>query len=95
MHAVTYEGIGVDFDALMRVIARVLRRPSGRALVAHETRMMASQRIAADGGDPAIAKLRRCATTAGLECATVYSDRPRFGFAASGQRSVLEFTFVA
>ena len=91
---VTYEGIGVDFHELMRVIATVLRRPSGRALIAHETRMMHNARLADDGGDLAVAKLRSCAAAAGLECAVVYDDRPRFAFAASGNRCVLEVCHV-
>ena len=47
---VTYEGIGVDFAELARVVSRVLRRPGGVALISHEARLTPGCKLAADGG---------------------------------------------
>jgi hypothetical protein len=67
------------------------RRGRARALIAHETRLLHSGKLAADGGDPAVAKLRHCASLAGLECSILHDDRGAFQLAHSSQRCVLQF----
>lgn len=100
---ITYEGIGVDFRLLIDVIVRLLRtsdpvssgglegkQQPACALVAHETRLQDSQgKLAADGSDPAVAKLTRFAADAGLACSLVHDDRGRHQFACTGQRCIL------
>ena len=47
-------------------------------------------KLAPDGGDPAVAKLRGCAAAAGLSCKLVVDGRPKHTFAVTGQRYLLE-----
>lgn len=87
---VTYQGIGVNFGELSRVIATVMHR-DGCALIAHECRRVGA-RLAPDGGDPALVTLRREAEAAGLTWEMVHDDRGRHVFARTGMRCIIRLT---
>ena len=87
---VTYQGIGVNFAELSAVVHRVLRR-GGIALIAHESRRIGS-RLAPDGGDPALATLRKEAEAVGLRWEIAYDDRLKYEFVQNGQRCIIRLT---